>query len=88
MSQETHITHRPYAFPLWYCRCRDESQMSVDGRGQTHHGALGAVRVHRVLHRHVNVVIDVLQRHAVLPHRLLLHRVVRPEAAALAVRHP
>ena len=62
--------------------------MSVDGRGQTHHGALGAVRVHRVLHRHVAVVVHVLQRHAVLPHRPLLHRIIGPEAAALVVRHP
>ena len=62
--------------------------MPVDGRGQTHHGALRAVRVHRVPHRHVAVIIDVLQHHAVLAHRLLLHRVVGPEAAVLAVRHP
>ena len=41
-----------------------------------------------VLRRHTATVVHALQRHAVLPHRLLLHLVIGPEAAALAVRHP
>ena len=40
-----------------------------------------------VLRRHTATVVHALQRHAVLPHRLLLHLVIGPEAAALAVRH-
>ena len=67
---------------------RHHAQVAAVGRGQTHHGTLGAVRVHRKLYHHVVVVVHVLQRHAVLAHRLLLHHVIGPEAAALAVRHP
>ena len=40
-----------------------------------------------VLRRHTATVVHALQRHAVLAHRLLLHLVIGPEAAALAVRH-
>ena len=67
---------------------RHDAQMATIRRGQTHDGVVGAVGVVGVGHGRLTIIVHILHGDAVLGDRLVVHGLIRPEAATLTVSNP